>query len=268
MTNKIENTSLSNRLPSFRKPPINEVVCGLRFRPADRLKIPHIGLLWNKFQADYPLIQHAPPIASAKGEILVDNTTKLPLPRVWFINPSDDQLIQFQLDRFYFNWRKKEHEYPRYKHVISNFENLLTAVKDLFKDCELGDLEPMEYELSYINHIPKEIGWTTIDDLDEIFSDFLWNKAKAHFLPNPENVNWSTRFSFNEKKSHLAVSLKEAIRKEDEVPVLIFELKANGFDKHNKMRNWFDLAHQWIVQGFTDLTTKKMHKIWEIEENA
>jgi hypothetical protein len=25
---------------------------------------------------------------------------------------------------------------------------------------------------------------------------------------------------------------------------------------------WFDLGHEWIVKGSTDLTTAAMHKIW------
>ncbi len=88
------------------------------------------------------------------------------------------------------------------------------------------------------------------------------------FLPNPEELSWATKFSFPEKKSHLIISLKHAIRTEDELPTLIYELKANGNDSVDTVRNWFDLAHEWIVRGFTDLTTDKMHKIWGIEENA
>ncbi|MDL1974813.1 MAG: TIGR04255 family protein [Deltaproteobacteria bacterium] len=102
MTDKIESSFSTGTLPSYKNPPVNEVVCGLRFDTPDKLRIPHIGFLWDKFRADYPIIQHAPPIASAKGEILVDQATGMPLPRVWFINRSDDQLIQFQCDRFYF----------------------------------------------------------------------------------------------------------------------------------------------------------------------
>lgn len=266
--NKIENTSLLNKLPSYGNPPVNEVVCGMRFRPTDRLRIPHFGLLWDKFRADYPIIEHALPISSAKSELLVDKVTGLPLPRVWFINASDDQLVQFQNDRFYFNWRKRKNDYPRYHHVIGNFETVLKAVEDLFKDFELGEPDPIEYELNYINHIPKGIGWEAISDLPEIFSDFIWNKSATRFLPNPENISWAARFVFPEGKGHLNISLKQAIRTEDELPVLIFELKANGIDRENNVRNWFDLAHEWIVRGFTDLTTKKMHDIWEVEENA
>jgi len=240
----------------------------MRIRPADGLRIPHIGLLWDKLRADYPILQHAPPLPSPKGEMLVDTVTGLPLPRVWFINASDDQLVQFQNDRFYFNWRQRKSEYPRYEHVISNFEIVFSAVKDLFDEFDLGKLEPIKYELSYVNHIPVGIEWSTIDDLSGIFSDFIWNKQTKCFLPTPKQVNWAAEFPFAEQKGHLTVSLKQATRIEDELTVLVYELKAIGFDNDDVVRNWFDLAHEWIVRGFTDLTTDKMHKIWEIEENA
>ena len=271
MTNAIESSFSTGVLPSYKNPPINEVVCGLRFDTPDKLRIPHIGLLWDKFRADYPIIQHVPPIASAKGEILVDPATGIPLPRVWFISKSDDQLVQFQVDRFYFNWRRRQSDYPRYDHVIKNFESVLNTIVNFFSEFELGEIKPIEYELSYINHIPNGQGWNTIDDLPRIFSDFVWKKTKERFLPNPEKVAWQTEFSLPEKKGHLIVNLKQATRTEDKVALLVLELKTRGIgESANKedIRKWFDLAREWIVRGFTDLTTPEIHKIWELEENA
>ena len=271
MTNKIESFSSIGTLPSYKNPPVNEVVCGLRFDTPDKLRIPHIGFLWDKFRADYPIIQHAPPIVSAKGAILVDQAIGMPLPRVWFINKSDDQLVQFQIDRFYFNWRRRQSDYPRYDHVIKNFESVLNTILNFFSEFELGELKPIEYELSYINHIPKGQGWDTIDDLPRIFSDFVWTQTTERFLPNPEKIAWQTEFPLPEKKGHLIVSSKQAIQKEDKVPLLVLELKTRGIDESatkDRMREWFDLAHEWIVRGFTDLTTSEIQKIWEREENA
>jgi uncharacterized protein (TIGR04255 family) len=271
MTNKIESSFSTGTLPSYKNPPVNEVVCGLRFDTPDKLRIPHIGLLWDKFRADYPIIQHAPPIASAKGEILVDQATGMPLPRVWFINKSEDQLVQFQIGRFYFNWRRRQSDYPKYDHVIKNFESVLNTIVNFFSEFELGELNPIEYELSYINHIPKGQGWDTIDDLPKIFSDFVWTQTKERFLPNPEKVAWQTEFPLPEKKGHLIINFKQAIQKEDKVPLLVLELKTRGFDESatkDRMREWFDLAHEWIVRGFTDLTTSEIQEIWEQEENA
>ena len=271
MTNAIESSFSTGTLPSYKNPPVNEVVCGLRFDTPDKLRIPHIGFLWDKFRADYPIIQHVPPIASAKGEIFVDQATSIPLPRVWFINKSDDQLVQFQVDRFYFNWRRRQSDYPRYDHVIKNFESVLNAIINFFAEFELGELKPIEYELSYINHIPKGQGWDTIDDLPRIFSDFVWTQTKERFLPNPEKVAWQTEFSLPEKKGHLIINLKQATRTEDKVILLVLELKTRGIgESANKeaIREWFDLAREWIVRGFNDLTTPEIHQIWEREENA
>ncbi len=254
----------STRLPTFNNPPINEVVCGMRFRPLDKLLLPHIGLLWNKFRSEYPRIQHAPPI----GEILVDNATGLPIPRVWFINEADDQLIQFQIDRFYFNWRNRGEDYPRYDYIITNFENVLNSILDFFSISDLGEFQPIEYELTYINRIPRGQGWESFDDLSQIFTDFTWNNSADRFLQNPGKVNWTAEFVMPEQKGFLSVNLKHAIRIEDKIPLLVFELKARGnaeSKEGEKIRQWFDLAHEWIVRGFTDLTTPEMHKIWEKE---
>ena len=262
----------SGSLPSYRKPPVNEVVCGMRFQILEKFRIPYVGLLWDRFRKDYPIVQHAPPVASTKGEIQIDLATGLPLPRTWFISEADDQLIQFQFDRFYYNWRRRREAYPRYHHVISNFENVLDTIASFLEEYELGELKPVECELSYINHIPKGLEWNSIDDLPRIFSDFVWRIVNGRFLPSPARVSWQAEFPLPEKKGHLTVSLKQAIRIEDKVPLFVFELTSRGLGesaKKNDIREWFDVAHEWIVRGFDDLTTLEAQKIfWEREENA
>lgn len=257
-------------LPSYKNPPVNEVVCGMRFHTPSKLNIAHIGLIWNRLHKEYPNVQHAEPIASAKGEIPIDGATGLPLPRVWFINASDDQLVQFQFDRFYFNWRRRQGDYPRYPNVIINFAKAFDTIQNFFKEFELGDLTPIECELSYINHMPKGEGWDSIEDLSNIFSDFVWRQTAGRFLPSPSKAVWRAEFPF-EDKGHLNVNLKQAVRAEDRVPLFIFELTARSgseLKSREEVFKWFDIAHAWIVQGFTDLTTPEIHKVWGKEENA
>ena len=268
MTTLASNSTSSSQLPSYKNPPVNEVVCGMRFDTSEKFRITHLGFLWDKFRSEYPNIQHAPPITSSKGEFVVDAAIGMPIPRVWFINKKDDQLVQFQVDRFYFNWRRRQGDYPRYSHVIKNFESVLNTITNFFNEFELGEFRPIEYELSYINHIPKGQGWNTIDDLPNIFSDFVWKQTKERFLPNPLKVAWSTEFMLQENQGRLIVNLKEATRIEDKTPLLVLELKAIGEDAGNNkdaILNWFNIAHKWIVKGFTDLTTPAAHKIWERE---
>ncbi len=268
MKSSTNESNLSVALPSYKKPPICEVVCGMQFQ-AVKLLIPHIGLLWNKFRADYPNIQHAAPLTTAMGGVIQDKKTGLPIPRVWFINKSDDQLLQFQSDQFYFNWRRREDDYPRYHHVIKCFESALDIVDSFFREEGLGELNPIKYELSYINHIPKGEGWDTIADLNKIFSDFIWVGSKERFLPNPDKIAWTTEFPLQESMGSLSIALKYATRNVDGVPLYILELSAKGIGEstdRNDFRKWFDVAHEWIVKGFTDITPPEAHKIWEREK--
>ena len=259
-------------LPSYKRPPVNEVVCGVRFNIPESLRIPHVGLLWDKFRQEYPNIQHASPIAGAKGEIPVDNSTGLPLQRVWFINETGDQLIQFQFDRFYFNWRRKQDVYPRYPHVIKQFEKVLNIVEAFFDEFGLGELKPIECELSYINHIPKGEGWNTIEDLSKIFPDFVWRQTTGRFLTNPVNVAWQSAFLLPGEKGRLNVSLRQATRTDDKAPLFVLELKAFGLGEATTRADileWFDIAREWIVRGFTDLTALDIQEsVWEREEDA
>ena len=271
MINKSSPVKSSDSLPSYKRPPINEVVCGVRFNVPDGLKITHIGQLWDKFKKDYPIVQHVAPIASGMGELIIDTATGAPIPRVWFINKSDDQLIQFQFNRFYYNWRRRKDDYPRYGKVVGNFDFVISTIAYFFKEFELGEIEPIEYELSYINHIPKKEGWNEVSDLSNVFSSFIIDQKEMCFLPKPEKISWSTEFLLPEEKGRLGVSLRQAIRTTDKSPIFILELKAIGINELTKekgYREWFDLAHEWIVRGFTDLTTAKMHKYWEKEDNA
>lgn len=261
MENPNSNLSSKMPLPSFKNPPINEVVCGMRFQVPEKLTIPHIGMLWNKFKNDYPIIQHASPLTSAKGEIPVDNTTNLPIPRVWFINENGDQLIQFQFDRIYFNWRHRDDGYPRYSNLIKRFMQIINILEDFFQEFNLGELKPVEYELSYINHILKE--QFSNENLLKIFVDFIWNQSQNRFLPHPEKIAWQMIFTLPDEKGKMTVNLKEATRIADKQPLFVFELRTNGKNESgniSSIREWFDLAHKWIVLGFVDLTTPEVRK--------
>src|SRR5438552_8588615 len=81
-------------LPDFDNPPVIEVVCGMQFKPLGSLLAPHLGLLWDRFTAEYPTCQEVAPLA-AVIERLGDATTPSlefavsdvpPLPRVWFVH--------------------------------------------------------------------------------------------------------------------------------------------------------------------------------------
>lgn len=264
-----KGSDLLSPLPSYKKPPVNEVVFGINYNTPEEFRIPHIGLFWEKIKNEYPIIQHNSPIASNTGELKIDVSTGVPIPRMWFINESDDTLVQFQIDRVYFNWRRRENEYPRYEPIKKEFARILKILIDYFHDAGLGEFDPIGFELSYINHIPKADAWNNEDDLSKLFKDFLWNKESHTFLLKPVRFSWNAAFSLPDNKGMMSAQIKHAMNIKDKSPVIALNIKVTGsnesYDKEAILK-WFDLAREWIVKGFTDLTTPEAHKIWEREQ--
>ena len=268
---KSKRTTSQPGLPSYKKPPVNEVAIGFTFENLDTLKIPHIGLLWERFRNDYPLIEHALPLATNQV-IPIDSATGLALPRVWFIDKAENRLIQVQSNQFYFNWRhrKDQDAYPRYENIVREFKSHLTVLQGFLNDVGLGTLRPSECELTYINQIPKGQGWEIVDDWHNVVTDFCWRKDARRFLPVPANLTWQASFALPDEKGRMRIRLAEAKRKADDMPLLVLELSTRGLGKDKSIEaiwDWYPVAHEWIVRGFTDITSPEMHhKHWERED--
>ena len=263
-----------DQLPEYSKPPVIEVVCGVLFESIEGLLAPHLGLLWNAFKADYPQCQEHPPLAPVIeqfGEstpMQFELTGTPPLPRTWFIQSTENGIVQVQRDRFLHNWKKvqADDEYPRFSEVISMFRERLASFDAFLAEAELGPIRPRQYELTYVNHIPADKGFEGLADIGEVLPDSCWRKEPNRFLPEPDGINWRTSFRLPECAGRLHVTVRSAVRQQDQVPILLLELTARGIGEdpsRKSMWAWFDTAHEWIVRGFTDLTSGNLHtNVW------
>jgi uncharacterized protein (TIGR04255 family) len=254
----------STHLPDYNNPPLNEVVCGLGFEKIERFKGHHIGLFWQKIKDEFPLVEHA--IRLDQNPLQID--LKEYLPRVWFVRNEQNRLIQLQDDKFYFNWRRMQEDetYPRYKTIIEDFKKYLSIFEKFLEEENLGSVNPERCELTYINHILKGEGWESVSDVNNIFCDLCWN-TEDRFLPPPVNVGGHVVFQLPDKKGRLEVILQQVIRKLDKRSMFVLQNKATGLGEDKNMSavwEWFSVAHEWIVYGFTDLTKKSVQKdVWQ-----
>ena len=259
-------------LPDFDKPPVNEVVCGIQFQPLKAMTVPYLGLLWEKFRSEYPNCREVAPLMPVVERF--DEHTReepnpfgdaFPSPRIWFETSDGNGLIQVQRDRFLHNWKKERDDdtYPHYDQVITRFRECLTTFEKFLQENSLESISPTQYELTYTNHIDQGQGWTNLGEIGGVFPDFDWRKVAQRFLPAPEAINWQTLFILPERAGRLRVSIRLAKRRSDGLPTFLVELTARGINTDRSrpaMWSWFDLAHEWIVCGFTDLTSDSMHK--------
>ncbi len=254
----------SNSLPNYKNPPVNEVVCGLSFTKIKKFKSHHIGLFWQKIKDEFPNVEHATRLEDKPPEL----DLKEYLPRVWFVRNEQNRLIQLQDDKFYFNWRRMQEDeaYPRYETIIKDFTKYLLVFEKFLQKENLGSINPERCELSYINHIPKGDGWESPIDVTNIFRDICWN-TEGRFLPEPVSVGGQAVFQLPDNKGRLELILQQAFRKTDRREMFVLQNKATGLGEDKNMeavKEWFNVAHKWIVCGFTDVTKENIQKdVWQ-----
>jgi len=261
-------------LPEYKKPPVIEVVCGVLFKELAPLHAVHLGSFWEKLKPDYDHSREVAPLAPAfesfdkPPQVEFQVTEVPPLPRTWLLTANENGIVQVQRDRFLHNWKKvaPDDEYPRYTQVIEMFRERLEAFEEFLAESQLGPIEPLQYEITYVNHIPQGDGWTCLADVGNVFPDFTRRTDSSRFLPEPDQLNCRTSFPLPAKQGRLHAVVRRVQRTSDNKPVLLFELTARGMPDdttREAMWPWFDLAHEWIVRGFTDLTSHEARKnVW------
>lgn len=263
-------------LPEFAKPPVVEVAMGVQFRTLEAFKSPHSGLLWLVYKDDFPKIEELHPLEPSIEPFGEDRKKPLRLalkieepsvPRVLFLNAGGSQLIQIQRDRFLQNWRRRpsEEEYPRYETGLRE-----SFVESFEKFCAfaaregLGEIVPTQCEVSYFNLVQLEASKVSLPDVLNLV-DF---DRKGDWLPEPENGSLSLRFPMvvdNKQIGRLHVSAEPGFLATDGKPVLRLNLTARGLplgEGREGIMRFLDLGREWVVRGFTSITTERMHQLW------
>ena len=186
-----------------------------------------------------------------------------PLPRTWFRTADGHGLVQLQRDRFVYNWKREspqDGDYPSYDSVIVGFERLWAEFGRFVAREQLGELVARQFELVYVNVVPR----SSIPEGDPVLVDHA-PKPSNRFLPNPESFVWRTSYPLPEDRGRLHVVASTARATPSGDPILKLDLTARGIGNAaaDEMRYWFDMAHQWIVSGFADVTTESMQRnVW------
>jgi len=266
-----------SQTPSFKRPPVYETALGFAFAPIEKWSIPHYGLFWNKVRDQFPKFQVLPPIAAPQLQKPGQHAPQVrfeiraaPEVRCWFVSENDAELIQVQPDRFLVNWRSTEKNlsYPRYHaRMRPLFEKYWGEFRSFLSAEQLGDPSVVQCELTYINHILRGEGWESAADWHQVFT-MCYQFGGHGFLPDPDSRQFSLNYPMTNDAGSLNIVATRAIRVHDSREVVKFELSARGRPTNNddsQLFDWLDLAHEWVVRGFAELTTEEMHKRWERE---
>ncbi len=248
----------------YETPPIDEIVCGIRFNPIKALRSVHFGILWQKFRSDFPKVEDQILVAPVPSEEL-NNPDKPPLPRVWFIHKNENDLVQIQRNRFLHNWRKRQSddEYPGFGKVIENFERYLSRFQEFLVEENLGNLVVRQYELTYIDLIPKGQGWENHGDLEKVFPNLVSLTGQSIHSIDVRDVNLQIVFALPNDLGQLRLAIRTAERISDKQALIHIEFNAHSNRPHEPLRGWFDAAHNAVIKLFSDLVSNEIQdNLW------
>jgi uncharacterized protein (TIGR04255 family) len=223
-------------LPSFSRPPVTEVVLGVRF-DSPKLTAPWLGLYWASLRSRYPQVEVHPaidpvterfdqPVGPVGPGFRV--MEKPETPRCWFLDATGNRLIQLQEDALFQNWRKvADQTVSRYEGLRGEFESELSRLDAFGRSESLGPLTPRQCEVTYINVIPTS-SW---GDLGSRFS--VWCPTPPSFPPSEAETSafqlgYLIPDETGKALGRLRINLQPALRKQDSARAYRLEMTARG----------------------------------------
>ena len=268
-----------NPLPSFKHPPVVETVLGVQFDPIRGFTNAHLGAFWKSLGAEWPSVADAPPLEQqfeqfgderAWGSLGFQlKLTSAPASRLQIRNASNDRMIQIQNGRFHLNWLGQAGgEYPRYQGVRPEFDKLFARFSMFVRDQQLGDPKLNQWEVTYVNHIPKGSLWRAPSDVAGI-SCLFGRPPALPMVAGQESFSGAWHFEITPQRGRLHVEIRHGRRTiPDEQEVLILTLTARGplGTGEKEYDEGLNLGREVIVRGFNALTSEIAHETWGLQD--
>jgi uncharacterized protein (TIGR04255 family) len=267
--------------PDFSNPPIVETVFGAQFSALPGFTSGHYGWFWREYLgSDWPFVADAPFLVdqierfgdqqwaappTALSFQLGPFTAGGPLSRLQMTNKARDRVVQIQPTRFIYNWRRQEgRPYPRYAERLSELNDLYGRFRSFAEKAGLGELRVNQWEVSYINHIPRGQLWQSPADFPRLLPGLLRQGVAPAGSVLDSIGPW--QFEIPQQKGRLHVAAQHARSQSASGPeVLNLDLTARGpvaGQTKEDLKAGLDLGHEVIIRAFTEITSPEAQKAW------
>jgi uncharacterized protein (TIGR04255 family) len=260
---------------SFKRPPVVETVLGVQFARTAKLGHSDLAEFWKHLGPPWPTVDFAPEAEEqfeTFGDAVVWGGAKLrlmaaPRMRLQIRNPANNRMIQVQNGRFLYNWLGGEaQEYPGYSKMRPEFDELFQALVDFLGSKGYGPVQPNQWEVTYVNHIPKGTVWNDPSDWGDLLPPLLGcPKGLGNLSLEGLAGNCSWRFEIAPERGRLHVEIQHArLGSPAGKEALVIKLTARGPVSNGGMSidEGLNLGHEIIVTTFRDITSDKAHEYW------
>jgi uncharacterized protein (TIGR04255 family) len=259
--------------PVFDHPPVIETVLGVQFAPLKGLSSAHVGWFWkNHLDSKWQKVAEAVPLPeeferfepTPPGPMrLKVEPIRLPA-RLQISWANDGRMIQIQPTRFHYNWNRVGGEYPHYRSVREEFDRSFETFCRFVAETKLGEVVPNQWELTYIDSIPKGALWSTSADWHEVLPGLFSSQGSAGAV-QLESFGGEWHYQIPPRRGRLHVSVQLARVGDDPTPVLLLQTTARGpigNEGAASLGDGLELGHRAAVDTFVGITSERAHRAW------
>lgn len=267
---------MAKPLPVLKSPPVMELVLGVQFSPIVSFTSGHAGWFWKKHLsddwtggADAPQIgdqfeRFDTPKRSSQPALMLRLEPTAMCPRFQVTSATDDRMIQVQPTRFHFNWRRREHSYPSYGTVVSEFEIHFAAFRRFADEAGFGPLLLNQWEITYLDRVPQGDLWQTPADWHRVFPGLFAPLPSLDGVTS-EHFGGEWVFEIIPKFGRLHVSARHV--HDDDGIALLIETTARGPLGRTagpaELRVGLDTGHRIAVDTFFQFASQEAIRTWE-----
>lgn len=266
---------------SFRCPPVVETVLGVQFDRLKGLSNGQIGAFWTSLGPDWPTTSDAPKVEDQSERFGTPFSWGVPgirigpqtASRLQIKNVKGDRMIQVQESRIMYNWLAcAEGEYPRYKNVRPDFDTVFRRFRDFVEERGFGPLVPNQWEITYVNQMPKGTVWNVPSDWASVFRGLPGAKRADDEVCLLEAFGGHWHFEIKPQRGRLHVDIQYGHGGQRQSPECVaMMLTARGpiskeLPPQQAIDEGLNLGHEVIVTSFVDMTSDEAHKFWGKEQ--
>lgn len=261
-----------------RNPPIVELVISAQFateRPVDTTKL---VLFWNEYlRAEYPVASEAPAIEDTFEKFgdnvrwqqpsIRLNLETTPQLRFQFTSSARDRMVQLQPTRLILNWVRKEEAYPRFSTLREEFSRRFTSWQTFAAGQDIGEVVPNQWELCYVNFIPRGELWKTPDEWHRVSSLFV--DSVSDFEPLVlEDRTFQWRMRLPDARGRITLSVGQVKNSDGQLGMQLVILARGPASTDAEVVDRLQTAHDEIIKLFDRLATTEAKEHWGMHHHG
>ena len=271
---------MSQPFLEFERPPIVELVLGVQFAPLSRLSSGHLGWFWKQFlddqwvnASDAVLLADQFETFEEQGRWRMPSKMQVTLdanagpPRLQLENAAGDRMLQVQQTRFHYNWKRRDQSYPSFHGVRTEFDKQFSRFRDFLAASAQGELCPNQWELTYVDSIPRGELWQTVADWQRVLPGLLSGPPPIEELC-AESASGEWTFEITPRRGRLHVAVRQARIPDTNETVLLVQTTARGpigRDATEDLAAGLALGHSVAVRTFFRITSAEAHAHWGLK---